>query len=95
MKIFDFKKILRYFNREKEWQLIVVVFALFLTALISVNIYIFLVLEKEAQKPILLEENIQTLKRDILKNVLDGLYEKEKQFNQNILTKPGISDPSL
>ena len=95
MKIFDFKKILPYFSKDKDWQIIIVLFAIFLAAIIAINAYIFFKIEKDIRQPINVEVEAQTLKRDLLNRVLSSILEKEKQFNQNLQVKPVISDPSL
>ena len=95
MKIVDFKKILPYLSKGKDWQIIIALFAIFLAAIIAVNAYIFLKIGKDIRQPIDVEIEAQTLRRDLLDRVLSGIQKKEKQFNQNLQVKPVISDPSL
>ncbi len=95
MKIVDFKKILPYFSKGKDWQIIIVLFAIFLATIIAINAYIFFKIEKDVRQPINVQVEAQTLKRDLLNRVLSGIQEKEKQFNQNLQVKPSINDPSL
>jgi len=95
MKIFDFKKILPYFSKGKDWQIIIILSAIFLATIMAINAYIFLEIEKDAKQPINVEVETQTLKRDLLNRVLSGIQEREKQFNENLQAKPSISDPSL
>ncbi len=95
MKIVDFKKILPYFSKGKDWQIIIVLFAVFMATIIVMNTYIFLNIEKDVRQPVNVEVSTQMLKRDLLNSALKGIQEKEKQFNQNLQVKPKISDPSL
>lgn len=95
MKIFDLKRLLRYFREGREWEIIIVAFLVLLVFLITANCYVFLNLEEEIAKPISSEIKPQTLKRELLIKISDDFKEKEKQLNQDILIKPGISDPSL
>ncbi len=95
MKIVDFKKILQYFSKGKDWQIIIVLFAILLAIIIATSAYIFLKIEKDVRQPVNVEVEAQTLKRDLLNRVLSDIQEKEKQFNQNLQVKPKINDPSL
>lgn len=95
MKKVDFKKILRYFTKGKLWGAIVIVFIVFLVALVLSNIYFFWTLEKKMSQPLGVEVEVQQFRRDLLTQILERLNSKEKQFNQNTLTKPDVSDPSL
>ncbi len=95
MKIVDFKKILSYFSKGKDWQIMIALFAIFLATIIAINAYIFFKIEKDVRQPINVEVEAQTLNRDLLNRALSGIQEKEKQFNQNLQERPIISDPSL
>lgn len=95
MKFIDFKKILRYFNKDKDWEIVIVSFGILLIVLISVNIYIFWKFQREIAKPFDQEVRVETLKRNLLESALDVLNGKERKFEQNTLTKPDIIDPSL
>ena len=95
MKIVDFKRITRYFGKSKEWEIIIIVSGIFLAALIVANSYIFWATGKDMTKPVVSEVLTQTLKRDLLENIFDNLVEKERRFNQDILIKPDVRDPSL
>jgi len=94
MKILDFKKILRYFNKYSGWKITVVAFLALSLLLIIINYYIYSDLEKNIARPFDAEVEIQTLKRELLAKVLSDLREKEKRFEQSSLLKPEISDPS-
>lgn len=96
MKIpIDFKKILRYFSRDRAWQATVVVFMLLFVVLVSTNVYFYLKLLKSVESPVETEIKFQEIKRDRLAQAVKELEEREKRFNHSILIKPDISDPSL
>ncbi len=96
MKIpIDFKKILRYFSKDKAWQIIVIVFMLLFVALVSVNIYFYRVLLSSVENQVVAEVKLQEIQRSKLEQVVKELEERNKRFNQNILIKPDIKDPSL
>lgn len=95
MKKFDFKKITGYFRKGRDWEFIVGVFAVLTIALVLINVYFFWLLQKETSAPVRPEASLLSLRRDLLNQILTGLKDKEERFNQNLLTKPDISDPSL
>ena len=96
MKIpIDFKKILRYFSKDRAWQITVIAFLLLFIGLVSANIYFYRVLLKSVESSIGAEIKLQEIQRDKLQQVVKGLEERERQFNQSILIKPDIEDPSL
>ena len=94
MKV-DFKRIMRYFGKDKEWEIIIIALGVFLIALIAINSYIFWRIGKDVTESVISEIPTQTLKRDLLEKIFDNLAEKERRFNQDILTKPDVADPSL
>lgn len=91
----DFKRIVRYFSRDRAWQATVVIFMLLFVVLVSANIYFYLKLLKSVESQIETKSRFQEIRRDRLMQAVKGLEEKEKRLNQNILIKPDISDPSL
>jgi len=95
MKIVDFKKLLSYFNKSKDWRIIIVLFTIFLAIIIAINVYLFFKIENDIKQPINVEFEVQSLKRDLLDSSLGSIKEREKQFNQSLQVDPDISDPSL
>jgi hypothetical protein len=96
MKIpIDFKKILRYFNKDKVWQIIIIAFMLLFVALVSVNVYFYRILLSSVENQVVAEVKLQEIQRSKLEQVVKELEERGNRFNQNILIKTDIKDPSL
>lgn len=95
MKIpIDFKRILRYFSKDKAWQITIIIFLLLFIALVSANIYFYRLLFKSVESRAGTEIKLQEIQRDKLEQIVKGLEERSRRFNQNVLIKPDIKAPS-
>jgi hypothetical protein len=93
MSLFDFRKILRYLG-EKGWELMIIAFFFLFALLVLSNLHFFQIISEESSKPVSEEIDFPAVKRDLLQKVLGNIAEKEKRFNESLLTKPDIADPS-
>jgi len=86
-----------HFTEEQKWKMIILLFIFFFLAVLAANVYFFLRVNEEIDKPLAPEAGLSNiaLKRDIFEQILDDLQKKEHYFNQGLMSKPEVSDPSL
>ena len=87
----------RDFIEDKEWKIVVVASIISFLFVLVLNAYFFLHISKEADKTSGPETgfSIIVFKRELFEKTLDNLQKKEQYFNQGLLVKPAIPDPSL
>ena len=101
----DFKQILLYFSyknakninwaSQKCWHVVLSIFFILLMLFISVSIYIWN-LNRDISNRVILEpqSQIESIQKSNLQEVLERIEEQEKAFNQWLLEKPAVKDPS-
>jgi len=99
MKTFSFFKIKNYFSGEtnvvKDWELVLTAFVVFLVIILSADVYVFSIYQKELAREVAGGEvKMTTIDKASLQKVIDGLNIKEANFNKN-LAAPKIEDPSI
>ncbi len=110
MAKFNFKNITKKFSKGhgedkskiefsvyRDWSVFLVIFFIFLIFIAMANVYLFTIINKEEifAKERSVEEEIEMLDIETLKNIMEFFDGRAENFNKLLEQKPDIVDPSL
>lgn len=104
MKDIDFKEKLSYFyprdnygvdiNADRDWRVIIVSFWVILLIVITVSLYGIWQLKNSSNVEIASVKSL-ALKKELFDKIIKNIDEKKARFDELLIKKPEIEDPSL